>query len=251
MSDQTVYQYVVYCIEEDTDVTQWSVDPPTLCPNNHNDRTIDQTKTRITSQISQKIVKVNEPTDGYFEANGLTFDIPAGNPGDEHILMTNWPMDILIWRTQLVALPNNVGDSFSIIGAPDTIIGITTDNAIIGATTLVVSPTVLPNIVKGLDLSIDDGTNYQKLGRVTGIDNTLSTITVENALINPYTLGAFIKLNVYMIRNYFISSNRLISFGDKGFRGKILPAGVNMKLIYKNMDGQAKKVDWHVEFYIQ
>jgi len=248
----TIYLYRVYCIQENKDVFQWSEIPPTICPNDHGDRTIDSSRTVIVDSRGKEIVTVNEPTDGYYQAITDKIIVPSDTPGSTYIHNLSFPMDVIMWRSEFKPSTNMVGDELSVIAGPDTIVGTLTSSGSIGETTITVSSTVITNVVKGIDIAIDDTVNYQDLGRVTAIDTDNSTITFENSLTNNYAIGSLIKINICMLRDYVIDDDsERLKFGDKGFKGKLIPAGTVMRLKYKNNNGQAKTWYWRLEYYYE
>lgn len=247
----TVNEYLVYCIAEDKDVSAWGPDPPTLCPNNHLDRTIDPNRTRLINTISTRHMKVTEDLDGYYHCDGISFNIAAG-PIDSittHDLI--WPYNIVIWNTDVYCTSDNVGDVVSVVAAPNKLIGNITSPVTIGSNTIVVSTTVTGAVYKSFSLTIDDGVNSQDLGRIISIDTTTNTITIENSLTNDYATGSLIKLNVNLITDFEIALNGIgVSFGSKGLRGKPLPANTTLRTIYKNKNGLAKKTIWRIEYFV-
>lgn len=247
----TVNEYLVYCIEEAKDVSVWGTDLPTLCPNDHPDRTIDPNRTRTVNTISTQVMKVTEDLDGYYHCEGIAYDIPAGLVDSVNTYDIVWPYNIVIWNTDIYCTNDHVGDTICVVAAPNKLIGVTTTSATIGATTLDVSATVTGVIYKSFNLIIDDGVNSQDLGRVISTDLTLNTVTFENALTNNFAAGSLIRMNVNLITNFEIPMSGIgISFGSKGLRGKPLPANTTLRVVYKNKTGLAKRFNWRVEYFV-
>ncbi len=90
------------------------------------------------------------------------------------------------------------------------------------------------------------------MGRITAIDTVNLTVTVENELANSYVTSppTYIKLNVFSVKNFSIDKTENVGFGNKGFRGKTIPAGTILRVRYVNNDGVAKTWNWKAQYYI-
>ncbi len=248
----TVYKYRVHCIAENKAVIVWGTTTPTICPNDHADRTIDTTKTTILETVSTQTFTVNEPTTGYFQHSTKKLTIPAGTPGDVTSHDFTWPMDILIWKVEFTPLAN-VGDQFDVIINPDNDSGTLTANAIINDTVLNVPAALVNNedITKGVEITLDDTTNSQNVGRITAIDKVANTITVANALTFNFNSGVTtIYANVCFVKERQIyKDDEKIKIGEKGFRGKLLTANTVLRCNYTNNATGAKTLHFDLEYY--
>ncbi|QKF94446.1 hypothetical protein QKU48_gp0988 [Fadolivirus algeromassiliense] len=248
----TVYLYRVHCIEEDKDVTIWSTTTPNLCPNNHSDRSIDPSRTVVIDSIKQDSVKAEEPTDGYFQCTSVPINVPASAMGSYYYQDYEWPMDILVWKTEINPKNNMLNDKISVIADPDKQIGVLTSVADVGSKVLHVSNTVTTNVIRGFEITLEYNGTICEMGRIIAIDRINGMITVENLPSIAFPINTLVKLNVYMVKDYYVDSSLTkICFGDKGFRGKILPANTKMRVKYYNSNGEEKNVCWRVEYYIQ
>ncbi len=249
----TVYKYRVHCISEDKAVIVWGTTTPTICPNDHADRTIDTSKTTIIGTVSTQEFTVNEPTTGYFQHTTKKLTIPSGATGAETSHDFTWPMDILVWKVEFNPDTDNVGDQFDVIADPLKASGVLTANAVINDTVLNV-PAALVNsedISKGVEITLDDTTNTQNVGRITAIDTVNNTITVETALsFNFNSSVTVIYVNVCLVKERQIyKADDKIKIGEKGFRGKLLPANTVLRCNYINDDGAAKSLYFDLEYY--
>jgi hypothetical protein len=246
----SVNQYRVYCIDEAQYVYVWSTETPTLCPNNHPNRAIDESLTTIVSTVGSKFVTAKDPTTGYYQTKGFTFDVPSGSPGDISTFEHSWPGDILIWLTEFNFDTDNIGDLMSIMAAPNTIIGVLTQNESASTTLLHVSSTVIDNVVRGLDLVISDGVNTDSVGIIQSIDKVNYTITMDTPTVNAFNAGSYVILNFNVIQDIHPCTAGPITIGSKGLTGKVLPANTLLRLIYKNNNGAAKKICIRLEYYL-
>lgn len=249
-----VYKYRAICIEEAIYVYQWGTIPPTLCPHVHADRTLDTSSITIVETISTKDVTAKEQSEGYYQAKTFYLDIPAGVTGAMSTKTVSWPVDILLWLTEVYVGLGADSDMFEIIGSPDTIIGVCTAAVTAGDTVISVSPTVIQNISYGLNLNLFDGVNNDAVGVVTNIDANASTITIEIPPTHSFAIGTYIILNVYVVREHIIYGSDICGyktqFGAKGFKGKPVPANVELKFNYYNNTTTAKVVAIKTEYYI-
>lgn len=250
--EETVNLYSVFCIQENQYVEIWSQDLPTLCPNDHPDRTIDFGKTRLIKYLSTQKFIVEEPTDGHFQHSQIILDIPSGYPGDISIHDYSYPMDLAIWKTEMMPDDENLGDTVTIAIAPDTIVGVLTQDANIGDTVLNVSTTVFTSgiVSKGVDIKLDNTFYSEEVGRVSNVDSLNFQITVETPLTQQFVAGSMVRVHICMVRDLeFHRSDKKVKVGDKGFKSKTLPAGTVIRGIYKNNDGLAKKLYATLEYY--
>ena len=149
---------------------------------------------------------------------------------------------------------SSIDDVINLISGPDTTVGYIIAPASIGATTITVSPTVIANVTRGLNITLFDGTNRNELGEITAINTSTNVLTFQTATTNSFAPGTLVYLNVHTIKDFTICDNMMsnqgISFGSKGFKGKKLPA--NMVVRFKNVNntGVAKDIAFKVEYYI-
>ena len=248
----TVYKYRVHCIAENIAVIVWGTTPPTICPNDHVDRTIDTTKTTIIGSVSTQSFIVKQPTTGYFQNTSKKLTILSGSAGDVTTHDFTWPMDILFWKAEIYPDISNVGDQIDVIADPMKISGVLTVDAITGDTILNVPSALVnsENISKGLEITLNDNTNSQNVGRITAINTVNNTITVENALSFNFNSGTVIYTNVLLIKEKQIhKDNYKIKIGAKGFSGIFFTANTVLRSNYTNNNGLAKTLYFDLEYY--
>jgi len=248
-----IHKYRLQCTTEAATKYVWSKDTPTVCPDDGG-HTIDTGSITIVETISENVTQVTETSDGsYFNYETLEFSIPAGATGAITTHSHSWPMAVQIWLPTFYVGPDNVGDKFDIVAAPDTTIGGIGVTGTIGDTTLVVSPTVLQYIQAGFYVTLTDiyasPPTVQELNRCVGIDKTNSTITVETALTANANPGSLISIDAYMVKNAVLDHVTDIEMAKKGIRGKILDANTPVTLYYTNNSAAAKKFNLHVQYY--
>ena len=245
----TVNKYRLFCIEENTYVYEWDTVEPTICPNDHADKSINTSLTTIVDNITADKVQVEEDSNGYFETTHLLFDIPSGTPGDITEYDISWPMDILLWKTLLTPTTDMIGDTITVVASPEATIGVLAAPINIGDTTFTVNSTVIDNAYRGFLVTIDDGVNKDVLGRCIAIDSVNSTISVETAASYAFAAGTPVKVSVYTIKDLYITDTTTIDIAAKGIKGKTVTAGMVMRVYYTNNSGTAKIFRWRIEFY--
>ena len=248
---ETISNYRIYCETESAYVYKWSDQAPTSCPNDAS-HTIDSSSTTIVQTLGQNKVIIQDGTPGYYQSTSVTIDIANGTPGDIATKDIIFPFDVQLWTTCL--MPNNAseGDNFNVIVAPDKVVSILTATGNIGDVVLHLHPSIfnLNVLVKGCYIKLFNGVSVlQDVGRITAIDSTTNTITVETALTSVFNAGSPVMINLYLVRDFNIPnmSNNLV-FGSKGINTKHIPANTTIKFYYKNNSGTAKKVTFMIEY---
>ncbi len=239
--------YKLYCVDEKTIVKTWTDTAPTVCPNNsiHN---IELDSVRVSEKYND-IVKAIEVSEGYFETTHIVMNIPSGDPGDISEHDVTWPMDILLWKTFLTPSTDMIGDTISVLGAPETIIGTITSTVNINDTVINVNTTVTDNMWRGFLVTLDDGVNKDVLGRCIAIDSVAGTITVDTPASFSYNSGTPVKISVYILKDIYISDTKIMEIGGKGFKGKDVPSGMILRVYYTNNSGASKTFRWKPEYY--
>jgi len=250
--NKILYNYRVFCIEEQQNRSVWSIDPPTMCPNDHADRTIDTNRTTIVDAISKQHVITDDGLTGSYQVINIHYQIPAGSPGDVSIHDVSWPMDLEIWKSKFKPTEEHIGDIGNFIVYPDTIVGILTATATSGSNILTVTPETTDlsmGLVKGHELMLNDTVTTFNAGRIIGINRETFQITMENNLPQNFSAGTLIVFNAYMVKDYKITNTEFFILGEKGFKATLLPANIIIRLKYTNMSGNAKDVYIHTEYY--
>lgn len=249
--DDAIKIWRVYCIHESVYVITYDVNIPTLCPNNHIDRTIDTSKTRLLNYVSQNKVTVEEPTSGNYQATTYGVNVPAGLAGDITTYDVVWPMDIDLWKVTLMTDANINMDTINVIVGPETTIGVLTQDAFIGDTLInITGATFSTPITTGAEIILYDGVNKNDMGRIINLDADNFQITCETSLTNNFLAGTLLKINFYMLKNYTLAlPNYEYKLADKGFRYKKIPANTISRIYMTNSDGAQKNICFNIEYY--
>lgn len=250
----TINKYRLWCIEENTYVYSFAETEPTICPNNHADKSIDTSKTTIVQSIVPNTTIIQSDVAGYYQMATTTITVPTGATGSVYEQTISFPMDLSLWIMEFTSSANMVGDVFSIIAMPETTAGYVTAPVSIGDTVINTSSTIFTSglIVKGMEFILDNGVTKQSLGLITALDTVNSQVTVQTPPTVAYAPGSLIKINTYTVRNQVIDSvNKSFIYGRKGFTTKQIPANSLIKFVYTNNNGLAKNMYFNLEYNYQ
>ena len=241
--------YKLLCLTEQKIIYGWGSSPPTICPNSQYHEIVAESVKEVKNYNDESIVSEN--SEGHFETTHIVMEIPSGTPGDVTEHDVSWPMDILLWRTLLTPTNDMIGDTITVAAAPETTVGVLMAPSSISDTTFNVSPTAVDpeNMSRGFLITVDDTVNKDVLGRCIAVDSGAGTITTDTAASYAFAAGTPIKISIYVIKDLQIVNTNTIYVGDKGFRGKLVPAGVILRVYYTNNSGTAKTLLWRPEYY--
>lgn len=182
--------------------------------------------------IEEYIPENEEKTGGNFKAKGYKI-LCSANSVTQYDMSWDWPITALESFYDVTA--DNIGDKFDLIIAPNTTIGVITQNATVGDTVLTVNSTVLHNIEVGFLCHLTNGVTMDDLGQVKSIDTTASTITVSNASTNNYVIGNYIQISVHVFENIHLSKDGfLLHIGSSKIGGSYLKKNRIVRLLYTN-----------------
>jgi hypothetical protein len=226
----------VYCTTESRYNHIWlenGVSAPSNCPvntahaiNNSLTRIVD-TSSPTSVTISQEIVS----TGGNYAYATEAFTALANQTT---MYEFSFPINISIMDTSFVATNENVGDSWSWIISPDTLIGVLTSSIEVGDTELDVSSGVFTFVKVGFYVTIDDGITSEELGRVLAVDSDGGTITVEKAASNSFAVGSNIKMSIYFTKDGELGHPWLYQYGVSKIRSSHVPANTLLRVLYTN-----------------
>lgn len=129
----------------------------------------------------------------------------------------------------------NEGDRFDILAGPDTFIGVLTGSALVGATTIAVSPSVIANIRPSLLVKLEEGATTNDLGRVISVDAGGGTITVETATTDAFSPGANVLITIMLATDLPVPTfPSRIDTGVGPISGADIPAGTKIRVVYRN-----------------
>ena len=142
-----------------------------------------------------------------------------------------------------------VGDSVSVLAAPETTVGVLTSISGTGATGVYVNSTVTDNIQRGFLVTLDDGVNKDICGRCTSVDALTGIITFQTPTVHDFAIGTPVKISIYVLDNIQLIDTNTIDIGSKGFKGKMIDAGTILRIYYTNNSGTSKTLYWRPEYY--
>jgi hypothetical protein len=254
MSVEQVLYWRLTCNVENTFVwTYRGVDDaaPTLCPNDHANRTNISDVTLVGSVSSNEVI-ATQNSFGLFEAKTYTYPLPGNSIGEVSIFNNTWPNTIQVW--ELVIEPNAacIGDRVSICVAPGTPIGVLTAAVSSGVLLTVPVGTIMnENVMIGAYIVLDDMVNnvQQDMGVIVSKNPNTFQLTVQNAVTNSFPIGTVVRQYLFMVKDMLILRDNAMPIGRKGFAGRTIPANVPVQMTVVNNNGQAKDLHIYSEIY--
>lgn len=195
---------------------------------------------RIDSDL-QKVKVFEESSDGIYRTGGhymgTSFSINVPEGVGTYTKDYSFPYYISIVSAEWFNNIENIEDHAAFELAPDTIIGVIMSGATSGNTTFVVSDTVVDNICLGYYVKIGG----VDLGRVFSVDKNNFTITTEYPIpidMTPYTTP--VMMTVKLIDDYLFNGVGKSELGRSKIGSEVIPPNTILRLVYKNVNGQAK-----------
>lgn len=245
-----INKYRTYCITEQVWVISYGTAYPTSCVNNTNHE-INPNSPHILETIEQNVVFVETeriPTGGNYRVTGFMKEIPAGTTGDISTFDESFPHPINLTLVSFKSDTNSGGDLIYADIAPHTIVGINT-SAIIGTTsTFSVNSTVIENMQIGYYVDVFTGTTSHNLGMCIEKNIVNSSITTQLTAPDTVEPGNYIRLSIRNIDKYYLSNDLQKTLGGGKIAASYIPKDTIMRVIYKNNNGQAKRVWFDLEY---
>lgn len=246
----TVYQYRVYCTNENAYRTVWGTAEPTACPHDAS-HAINPSFTTVVDRVSSTAVQIDSKsfagTQGFYLMQGGHIDVPAGSSNIVTHGVT-FDLPVRIYGIQIFSRSENAEDRIDMSINPNTVVGVITEAAGAGATTFSVSPTVTQFLAPGFHVTLADAGGAQNVGKARIVDAAASTITCTAPLgraVDPMTTT--VALTVYTALSVPLTQGTLpVGYGTMG--SKPLPAGTTCVLTYHNDTGSAKRLGYALEY---
>jgi hypothetical protein len=249
----TVNKYAVYC-ETETDWQHvWSIDPPTVCPNN-NGHTITLDSVHIVDSVAESKVSINEedtpsgvePTGGNYRLFSQTFDCPP-NATTTSTFSFAYPVSIVagFLNTSLTQR----GDVLSIECAPDTTVGALTANVTASDTVINVSPTVTANMLRGRHARFIDGGTITPYYLVVSVDSAAGTITLANPIAESLSAltPTYVQMTVKYAEDVEIGEPGMYTIGTNKIGASYVPANTPFRITYLNNSADDKRPSMCIE----
>lgn len=228
--------------------------PPEGCFNNN---------THVCSQLPIPLDKIYNnntrvqeekiETGGNFKVKTLECNIPAGVTGTTYEFDNSFPHPISMVNVFFNTYEHNNCDVLNVDIAPDTLIGVITQDYDVGVTSLcsmTVTDTVIENSMIGGYLSIDNGITSASAGNIINIDKDNFTIDLIDPEQNiSFPAGSMVKLTVKMMEDYHLEAgtNRVL-LGSVKIGASYVPANTIGRIKYTNNNGLAKRFIFGLEY---
>ena len=237
-----VINYRIYCNSESTWVSGWGTTAPTVCYNN-NTHDVNLNSVQELDSVEETVVTVKEEkhgqTGGNFAVETVTVTVGANETKATDF---SWPFGINVFALEFQTANNQSGDVFDIRANPETPIGSLTADISAGGTIIEVSSTVMLYAKIGFEITLDDGTNSDFMGRIIGVDQVNNRLTMETACSNTFLASTptVVKLTVHMLRNYTFGPPGPVILGESKIGGSFMPANSIVQLTYQSNTAEAK-----------
>lgn len=247
----TVYYYRVFCTTDNKYEYVWNTSAPTTCPVN-TEHTINTSTIAVIKEISENIQKIQEeevPTGGNFRSECHDL-FGATGPGVSTNKDFIWPFPITVLEIKINVEEHHRGDMVGLEVGPDTVIGAITSPITAGATSITVSPTVLQFLMLGYFLSLTDGVNVDRCGRVININKTTATVTFETPTTNSFSHASptYVRQTVSVLDNFTLGPPWMLSIGDSKIGGAHIPANTTVRTIITNNSNYSKVLNAQIEY---
>lgn len=247
----TRYQY--WCVNEKDWIYQWITTVPTVCMNNAAHTINNVSLERSLEPGSRQIIPYEQLTSEQGTID-MTIDCVNVNATSAAETDVTWscPFDIFLYEATIFSYDAlSQGDAISITCNPNFNPGSNTVVVTSGSNTITVDDPTLRYIKKQgwYVVTITDGTNTEVLGRVTSIDRTTGTLTLENSTVNSYAIGSTIIANKILVNNYSLHQTAGgIKLLNKKVGGFYLPANTPVFIQYFNNNGIPKNCIIKLEY---
>lgn len=231
-----VYRWTVYCFEENKKVEYYGVEPPSVCPNDPNHQINPDSITKL-EKVSPEISYIKDLTDskGYFQTRSYEIEIPATNVVPNVIVKEfSFPFDMYIREMSIQSDISNIGDMLDVQFSPDTFIGILTEEAKSGDTSVTITAQSVAHLYRGAEIGIrsPDESLKEFPGMVVEFDEKTGVVEFENPINSDFAVGSNILFSRYPIRNYVFDSAQRYIIGSKGVGTTHIPLGTKIRVTY-------------------
>lgn len=242
-----VHKYRVYCNTEQSYKFVWSDTTPTTCPSN-NQHTIDDVTITIIDSITTSSVNILQesiPTGGNYRVEGRKMTIAANSTQTEDL---SFPYQLSVLTITLTTDDGNEDDILNCFLAPNTTIGVLTQSASQGSSTIHVSPTVVENIKIGYRVSVIETGEILDLGECIAIDKVNNTLTLENVTQQTFSPGSYVQMTINNVKNLVLKGNANYELARKTIGSSSLPPGIVVRVQYQNLGNTPKKFFYSYEY---
>ena len=191
-------------------------------------------------------VESGNTTQALFAAESLVLDVSAGDI--EVGKNFSWPYNIAVKSATIYVTPDMVNDEIMVHEAPNTLIGALMQTLAIGDTSIYVSPTVLENIRVGYYIGLyQPGETGIEIAQVLGVDLKEGSLTIKPSTVNA-AAGSYLAMCSKLIPSLLMTTAEKVEIGKTIPTASRLPANIPIRIIYKNINGKAKRVSFFVEY---
>jgi len=180
-----------------------------------------------------EIQEEHTPTNGKFQASGISFYAPAGTTSTHDF---SWPFPVSILDFWWTTDSEDRGDTGGVCVGPDTITGALTANASISDTVLNVQRTVVENTYPGDTIKLYDGVQLEDAGRVISRNLVTNQLTLESGLSLAFLAASptYVQSTTHIIPVSEIGRATEINIGRSKIGASHIPANVIVQVHWTN-----------------
>lgn len=247
MAPRIINKYRLFCNTENNYVYDWCESIPTVCPNN-NVHIIDNSSISITDTIDSNTVNVIQASGDVGDNYRVECKCITAPANQTVSFLYSWPFNISIMNINWTSTEIHRGDIINGYVAPNTTIGVVTQQINNGDTIIHVSNSVFDYINNGFYINITNGSQIIDLGQCICINKSNNTIKCENSANNTMKAGAYLQMTIRNIKDLLFVEPESITIANKHIKSSFIPANINLKFDYQNNSGVEKKFKFIYEY---
>ena len=185
------------------------------------------------------IIKEFSTTTGSYRTKGYKFTATANQ-------ITNYdfslPYDIEILAGEIWSKKSLDGDEIELIISPDTVVGVVTEAALIGTSTIKVSPTVIANLKNGRHVKFGTATDEYAVVTVNS-----DSIDISPALVSAVSVNDFVKMSIKMVETVTLYNDTNLRLGWTKIGSSAVPKNTTIRCTYNNKDTTNKEIYFYMD----
>lgn len=241
------YRYSVFCeVEQQWLEAATLPHRPYVCPHDAS-HAIDEANIRVLDRranVPEAITPVRiehemSPTQGNFQCQGYTLDVPAGTTQS---LDLTWPFMVAVLGARLVTQASQMDDVFNCYVGNGVVVGALTRDMDAGADTLYVTESAIDHANAGYLLRLED----TELGMITA--RYTDRLTCETPSSRAFPAGTLVRVARHTVKNFTIGPAGLYSVGFSTLGASGLPPGIPLTVSYENKGTELQRVYFLLEY---
>lgn len=188
-------------------------------------------------------------TGGNFGSKCISLYIDSSDPGEVSSHNFSFPIPISLFSAQFIGSNECGGDEVEMHVASDTLIGLLTADVAVDDDIITVSPGAYSYLKVGYYMTLTAAPDYNDLGIVME-KQTNNKIKVQNKATTAFAAATptYVLMTIKMIPFGRLPASSRLVIGESKIGGTYLPANTTIDIVYKNLDGVAKNLEFWLEY---